>query len=338
MKLLRYILFPIVPIYYLATWFRNKLYDFGIKSSKSFEVPVICVGNLSVGGTGKTPMIEYLIRLLNKKYKIATLSRGYKRKTKGFVIADKSSSVKTIGDEPFQFYKKFSEVIVSVDTNRCNGIEHLLNLQQKPNVILLDDAFQHRRVKAGFNILLSSYENLYSNDMVLPTGNLREPKSGAKRADVIVITKCPNSISDKEKNEIKRNLKTLNHQQVFFSSIVYSKTIKNEVEELKLQGLKGEKFTLVTGIANAISLVEFLNSEGLTFDHLNFKDHHEFSASEIELFKTKKLIITTEKDFMRLEPNFKSMNSVFYISIETTLDKASEFEDLVNKFISTFNK
>jgi tetraacyldisaccharide 4'-kinase len=177
-----------------VTWLRNKSYDFGLKSSTHFDVPIICVGNLSVGGTGKTPMIEYLIRLLKTNYKIAALSRGYKRKTKGFVIANKTMTALDLGDEPFQFYKKFEDVIVSVDANRRHGIKQLMALEHKPDVILLDDAFQHRKVKAGLNILLTSYDNLYCNDIVLPTGNLREPKSGAKRAGVIVVTKCPKLI------------------------------------------------------------------------------------------------------------------------------------------------
>ena len=225
---------------------------------------------------------------------------------------------------------------MSVDTNRQNGIEHLLKLSQKPDVILLDDAFQHRKVKAGFNILLTSYDNIYINDIVLPTGNLREPKSGAKRADVIIVTKCPNSISDAEKNKIIRSLKPLQHQHVFFSSIIYSNTIKNDVEEISLDKLKGKKFTLVTGIANAKPLVEYLNSEDLTFDHLNFKDHHDFSENDIKLFKSKELIITTEKDFMRLEPYIKENTTVFYIPIETFIDKASEFNGLIKKFIVNF--
>ena len=336
MKLLRYILFPIVPFYYLVTWFRDKLYDFGIKSSRSFNVPIICVGNLSVGGTGKTPMIEHLIRILGNKHKVATLSRGYKRKTKGFIVADKNISVQDLGDEPFQFFKKFKDLIVSVDANRCNGIDNLLNLKQKPDIILLDDAFQHRKVKAGFNILLTSYGNLYTNDFVLPTGNLRGPKSGAKRADIIVVTKCPNSISEAEKSEIKNQLKPLQHQHVFFSSIVYSKTIKNEVEEINIEDLKGKKFTLVTGIASANPLVEYLNSKSLTFDHLNYKDHHDFSEKDIDLIKSKEFIITTEKDFIRMEPFLKGNNTVFYIPIEISIENTSEFEDLINNFIVNF--
>ncbi len=336
MKLLRYILFPIVPFYYLVTWLRNILYDLRLKSSTSFDIPVICVGNLSVGGTGKTPMIEYLIRLLNKNYKIATLSRGYKRKTDGFVLADETMNAYDIGDEPFQFYKKFNDIIVSVDTNRCDGIRQLLALENKPEVILLDDAFQHRRVKAGFNILLTSYDNLYCNDMVLPTGNLREPKSGAKRADVIVVTKCPKLISEAEKQQIRSQLNSSEHQHVFFSSIVYSNKIKNSLEERKLQDLRGNMFTLVTGIANAKPLVDYLHSEGLNFEHLNFKDHHEFSEKDIEYLKTKALIVTTEKDFMRLETYFKNSNKLFYLPIETVLNNAKNFDSLITKFIASF--
>lgn len=336
MKLLRYIAFPLVPVYYLVTWLRNKFYAFGLKSATSFEVPIICVGNLSVGGTGKTPMIEYLIRLLKTNYKIATLSRGYKRKTKGFVLANETMNALDLGDEPFQFFIKFKDVIVSVEADRRQGIGRLLALDQKPDVILLDDAFQHRKVKAGFNILLTSYGNLYCNDMVLPTGNLREPKSGAKRADVIVVTKCPKFISEEQKQQIISRLKPLEHQSVFFSSIVYSDKIKNSMEEKKLHDLMDNRFTLVTGIANAKPLVEFLQFEGLKFEHLNFKDHHEFSEKEIENLRKKSIIITTEKDFMRLEPYFKNVNSLYYLPIEIELDNPKKFDGLITKFMTGF--
>ena len=224
MKIFRFILFPIMPIYYLVTWLRNKLYDLGIKKSVSYGFPVICVGNLSTGGTGKTPMIEYLIHLLKADYKVATLSRGYKRKTKGFQLADKNATAETIGDEPFQFYSKFrNEILVAVDANRCNGIQNLLN--ENSEVILLDDAYQHRKVKAGFNILLTTYNNPYFNDLVLPTGNLREPKGGASRANIIVVTKCPKGLSDNEKSNYIKRIHPEKHQHVFFSSIAYSDSL-----------------------------------------------------------------------------------------------------------------
>ncbi len=336
MKLLRYILFPVVPVYFLVTWFRNKLYDFGLISSTSFDIPIICVGNLSVGGTGKTPMIEYLIRLLQKHYKIATLSRGYKRKSKGFVIANKSNDISAVGDEPFQFYSKFDGLIIGVDANRRNGITQLLNLDAKPDIILMDDGFQHRKVKAGYYILLTSYDNLYSKDLVLPTGNLREPKSGAKRANIIVVTKCPVHMSEDEKQSIIDSLGPKTHQHVFFSSISYSEKIKNSFKENSLIDLKGEVFTLVTGIADASPLVDFLNSKGLKFDHLKFKDHHEFSRNEIADLNTKALIVTTEKDFMRLNSNFRNSDKVYYLPIETVLDDAKNFDGLITEFLVNF--
>ena len=335
MKLLRYLLFPTVPMYYLVTWVRNKMYDLGLKSSTTFDVPVICVGNLSVGGTGKTPMIEYLIRLLKNNYKIATLSRGYKRKIKGFIIADETTDAHAIGDEPFQLFKKFTDVIVSVNANRRTGIKQLLGLEHKPDVILLDDAFQHRRVKAGFNILLTSFNSLYYDDIVLPTGNLREPKSGAKRADVIVVTKCPKSISETDRQRIINKLRPLEHQRVFFSSISYSDEMINSFGKRKLHDLKNKTFTLVTGIANSKPLVDFLHAEGLNFEHLNFKDHHEFSEKEVKQLKSKDLILTTEKDFMRLEPYFKNSDKVYCLPIETVLDNSKAFDGLIIDFVAS---
>lgn len=333
MKILRYILFPVVPIYYVVTWLRNKLYDLGIKSSKSYEFPVICVGNLSVGGTGKTPMIEYLIRLLHNDYKIATLSRGYKRNTKGFFVADTTATASSIGDEPFQFYKKFKNIIVSVDANRQNGIAHLRNLQPQPNVILLDDAFQHRKVKAGFNILLTAYDNLFTDDWLLPTGNLREPKIGANRADTIIVTKCPNNLSESKKKTIVQNIQPLSHQSVFFSHIVYSKLVYNQKGEKPLEDLKSKPITLVTGIANAEPLVDYLKEKDLNFEHLNFKDHHEFSDTEIQNLKSKACMLTTEKDYVRLQPHFENEQQLYYLPIETKIDNDAQFQQLIKNYL-----
>ncbi|MCX7547923.1 tetraacyldisaccharide 4'-kinase [Xanthomarina sp. F1114] len=334
MKFLRYILFPIVPIYYLVTWTRNKLYDLGWKKSKSYAFPIICVGNLSVGGTGKSPMIEYLVRLLKSDYKLATLSRGYKRESEGFKLAGTTDSAKTLGDEPFQFYNKFGdEILVAVDANRQNGIENLHALNNKPDVILLDDAFQHRKVHAGFNILLTAYGDLYCNDIVLPTGNLREPKKGAKRAHIIVVTKCPINISDKEKEEIRVRLNTEAGQSVFFSSISYSNNIFSQTERLGLAQLKG--FTLVTGIANPDPLIQYLKSNNLEFNHLNFKDHHNFSAKEILDLSRLDFILTTEKDFMRLKDEKSLKDKLFYLPIEVSLDKPEEFNKEILDYLKS---
>ena len=327
-KFIRIILFPVVPIYYLVTWLRNWLYDHGFKSSKSYDIPIICVGNLSTGGTGKTPMIEYLIRLLHQHKSVATLSRGYKRITEGFILADESASADTIGDEPFQFFRKFQDVKVAVDSNRQNGIEQLLSLKDETEVILLDDAYQHRKVKAGFNILLTAYYNLYSNDIVLPTGNLREPRSGAKRANIVVVTKCPNDISQQEKDSIKKKLKVDSHQQLFFSHIDYADTVISNHKELPINTLP--KFTLVTGIANANPLVKFLNDKGLEFDYLEYPDHYSYKPSDIENLSQKGLIITTEKDYVRLSDN-ESLD-LYYLPIEIKMDKEEEFNKAVKSF------
>ena len=333
MKLVRYLLLPVVPVYFLVTWLRNKLYDLGIKNSTAYNFPVICVGNLSVGGTGKTPMIEYLIRLLKSEHHVATLSRGYKRQSTGFVIADKNATANTVGDEPFQFYQKFEDVIVSVDADRVHGISQLIALQNPPEVVLLDDAFQHRSVKAGFHILLTSFDDLYTDDILLPTGNLREPRQGAERADVIVVTKCPEDVSEETKQEIKRKINPLRHQEVFFGSIAYANSIRNKEIHIDLETLKSQPFTLVTGIANPKPLVAYLRTLGLQFEHLKFKDHHEFNESELKILKQKHLIVTTEKDMMRLRPHFNRSDAIYYLPIEMNIDRPSEFDTLVSRFV-----
>ncbi|ALJ06310.1 tetraacyldisaccharide 4'-kinase [Pseudalgibacter alginicilyticus] len=332
MKLLRKILFPLVPVYYTVTSVRNKLYDLGFKKSKSYDFPVICVGNLSVGGTGKTPMIEYLIKLLKNDYKIATLSRGYKRKSEGFQLADENSTVEILGDEPFQFYTKFGNVIqVAVDANRQAGISKLRILENGVEIVLLDDAFQHRKVNAGFNILLTTYNNIYTNDFVLPTGNLREPKSGAKRANIIVVTKCPETLDISKKTELIKQINPEKHQAVFFSSIAYAEEVISLNAKRTIDTLNN--FTLVTGIANPKPLISFLKSKGLSFEHLNFKDHHEFSKEDILKLENKGVIVTTEKDFMRLK-HYKSLQSaLYYLPITMVIDDSLKFNELIKSFV-----
>ncbi|WP_136479963.1 tetraacyldisaccharide 4'-kinase [Cognatitamlana onchidii] len=331
MNLLRKLLFPVVPIYYMVTWLRNKLYDVGMKPSISYNFPVICVGNLSVGGTGKTPMIEYLIESLKDDYKVATLSRGYKRKTQGFRLADSNDSADTIGDEPFQFYTKYHNdgVGVAVDANRRRGINNLKAFE--PEVILLDDAYQHRKVKAGFNILLTTFKKPYYKDIVLPFGDLREPKSGAKRANAIVVTKCPPDLNDSEKNKIIKYISPLAHQKVFFSAISYSKLVYSTNDSIELSSLR--RFTLVTGIANAFPLVDFLKGETLLFDHLEFNDHHNFSEDDIMNLSKKELILTTEKDFMRLKQYEILEHKLYYLPIAVTIDDAAGFNEYILDFV-----
>jgi len=330
-KFYRKLFFPFVPVYYSVTWLRNKLYDLGIKKSVSFDFPVVCVGNLSIGGTGKTPMIEYLIKLLKNDYSVATLSRGYKRKTKGFQLADLNATSESIGDEPFQFFSKFKDDIqVAVDSDRVNGIIRLISLKKSPEIILLDDAFQHRRVKAGLNILLTTYDALFVDDFVLPAGNLREPRRGYKRANIVVVTKCPKRLNETDKIRIIKRIKPSGFQNVFFSSIEYSDTIKSIGNEKKLESLN--RFTLVTGIANAKPLVDFLKEKQLKFEHLNFQDHHDFSDSDIEELNKRELIITTEKDFMRLQKYNSLKEKLFYLPIAVNISESDKFNFLVKEF------
>lgn len=327
MKLLRKISFPFNPAYYVVTWLRNKFYDNGILGSSSYETPIICVGNLSVGGTGKTPLVEYLIRLLKNEHKIAVLSRGYKRKTKGFVLADENATANSIGDEPMQFHEKFQDITVAVDADRRNGISHLLT--KNIDAIILDDAFQHRKVEAGLNILLTTYSRPFYKDYILPSGTLREPRSGFKRADIIIVTKCPEDISKEEKDKIIKKIKPQDHQLVFFSWIGYG--------ELPKEVTNAPSLTLVTGIANPRPLVEHLNSRKLEFDHLKFGDHHDFNDAEINLFRSKEMVLTTEKDYMRLKGRVES-DRLFFLPIEMKIDNAKDFDDRIKRFVKDFKK
>lgn len=332
MKLLRLLLFPVVPFYYVVTWLRNKLYDTGVFNSQSYDDPVICVGNLSTGGTGKTPMVEYLINFLQESYRVATLSRGYKRKSKGFRLASDSSTYEDLGDEPFQYHLKYPKIQVAVSEERQVGIDHLLSQNAKPNVILLDDAFQHRKVKAGLNIVLSAFDQPYYKDIVLPTGNLREPRAGYKRADVIIITKCPKDLDPKQKIEITRDINPLSEQEVYFSWIEYAPFVTNNKESIKPNDLK--RFTLVTGIANPSPLVNHLKKQGLNFDHMAFSDHHNFSKEELESLNKLGNIITTEKDYIRLQDSdILDLSKVFYLPIKMKIDREEQFNERVLHFL-----
>ena len=327
MNLLRKILFPFAILYGFITSIRNFLFDKGILKSYSFDVPVIAVGNLSIGGTGKTPQIEYLIRLLSSKYTVATLSRGYKRESEGYILADSTSNAVILGDEPFQFYKKFKNIQVAVDTDRKNGIEQLLSLSKKPQVILLDDAFQHRKVKAGFYILLTSYGDLYSDDFMLPTGNLRESKSGAKRANLVIVTKCPANLSLDEQNKIKHNLKLEPNQELYFSYINYDEFIYSEDTTLKVSEIENIDKLLLAGIAKPEPFFNHLQSENE--EKLVFADHHHFTENDLLAINNKaqnKIIITTEKDYVRL--NGKLINKqLYYLPIQSSFLSKSELFD-----------
>ncbi|MCF6130259.1 tetraacyldisaccharide 4'-kinase [Flavobacterium sp. AS60] len=335
MILLRKLLFPFAILYGFITSLRNYLYDKGILKSYSFDIPVIVVGNLSVGGTGKTPQIEYLIRLLSPNYKVATLSRGYKRKSEGFVLADANSNAEILGDEPFQYFKKFPNIQVAVDADRRNGIEQLVNQKEKPEVILLDDAFQHRKVKAGFYILLTAYGDLFSDDFILPTGNLRESRNGAKRANIIIVTKCPPNITESEQESIKKKLGV--DLPIYFSSIDYDDKVYNDdAMSLAVNEIKSTQKILLAGIAKPKPFFDFLQAD--TDEIMVFPDHHHFSESEILTLKNKaktKIIITTEKDFVRLEAKiFKTQ--LYYLPIKSKFVSNQEtFDQIILNYVGT---
>lgn len=334
MKSLRKLLFPFSILYGGITAGRNFLYNKGWLKSKAYNLPVICVGNLSTGGTGKTPMIELLVSFLKENHKLAVLSRGYKRRTSGYREVLVNSKVEEVGDEPLQFKKKFPEITVAVCEDRQTGIE---KLHPTSELILLDDAFQHRKVRASFNILLTPYDSLYADDYVLPAGNLREPRNGAKRAHVIVVTKCPNNISLSNIENIKRKLNPTLKQEVYFSKIGYGSEIKAADQSKPIEYLNDKKFLLVTGIANPKPLISYLKERGLTFEEKSFPDHHNFTTSEIESLKTHKLILTTEKDFMRLA-SLKDVTEIYYLPIQTVIMHGEEanFKNRINKSLREF--
>ena len=336
MNLFRKILFPFAILYGFITSIRNFLFDKGILASYSFELPIIVVGNLSVGGTGKTPQIEYLIRLLSERYTIATLSRGYKRKSKGFVLANANATAETLGDEPYQFHQKFPSIQVAVDADRKNGIEQLLAQSHPPQIILLDDAFQHRKVKAGFYILLTAYDDLFVDDFLLPTGNLRESRSGAQRADVIVVTKCPTTLSEAEQTRIKQKLRRLSkpNQAVYFTFVSYSSVVHSEKGSIPVVQIQQSNCVLLAGIAKPSSFFNYLkNAESIC---LTYPDHHHFTDSDIQDIQQQagdKLIVTTEKDYVRLKDSVLQ-DQLYYLPIQTSFITASDqFDATILNFI-----
>ena len=321
LKSFRVLLLPFALLYGLIVWFRNWLYNKQIKESVSFGLPVICVGNLSVGGTGKSPMVEYLVLHLKNLYKVATLSRGYKRKTMGYALASDYTTAIDVGDEPMQFHRKFPDVPVAVGEQRVQAIPQLLHDKPQTEVIILDDAFQHRAIKAGFNILLTEYDNLFTRDFYLPTGDLRDSRSSYKRADVIVVTKCPPDISEEEGKEIIKEIEPLPHQGVFFSAIAYG-TIYHIIRNTYGYFDEETEVLLITGIANPKPLKEYLEQHINTYYMMHFNDHHIFSIDDWKDIKKrfesvqaeKKILLTTEKDAMRLQKFVQEIDGMpFYV-------------------------
>ena len=345
-------LLPLSWIFKLIIRMRNQLFDLGILKSQAFDIPVISVGNITVGGAGKTPHVEYLIRLLTDKVKVAVLSRGYKRKSRGYVLADKDSSIFQIGDEPYQMMKKFPQIYVAVDKKRTEGITRLTTdkFTNDVDVVLLDDAYQHRYVKPGINILLVDYHRLIIYDKMLPAGRLREPKEGKSRADIVIITKCPEDLKPMEYRVLTKAMNLFPYQELFFTSLVYEdlrpmfggKTISLDSMNEQMNVL------LLTGIASPKQMIIDLQPKFKTIHPLSFGDHHQFTHKDVERINNEfntlpspKMIITTEKDATRLEAidglneQVRSSLYILPIRIKFMLDQEENFN---NKIISYVRK
>ena len=315
---MRILLLPISLLYHIVLAIRHKLYDWHILKTTRFEKPVICVGNLKLGGTGKTPHTEYLIRLLKNDHRVATLSRGYGRRTKGFRLAETSSKFEDLGDEPLLYFKKYPGIQVAVDEDRVNGVTHLLG-EQGVNVVLLDDAFQHRSISAGLNILLTEYQRLYTDDYLFPAGTLRDVRSAAKRAEIIVVSKAPKDLDEEEKQQIINKLNISKGQKVYFSYLEYAplQPLNEAAKRVPIENT--DSVLAFCGIADPKPFVEELKKHFKTVDFLSFADHHAYTENDVktivERYKTlsgeKKIIVTTEKDAARLT------NSPYLCQFET---------------------
>lgn len=351
---------PLAWLYGLGVGLRNLLFDCGILSSRSFDVPVISVGNISVGGAGKTPHTEYLIRLLQDRYHVAILSRGYKRRSRGYILADTDTPMPVIGDEPHQMKQKYPHAHVAVDKNRCRGIQHLISSETQPpaDVILLDDAFQHRYVQPGINILIMDYHRLICFDRLLPAGRLREPKSALHRADIVIVSKCPSYLTPMDKRGIERSLDMQPWQHIFFTTLTYDTpypliTPPADVPvtppafwQTGADTHRTLPMLLLTGIASPqqmeYDLSRLLNAD---FDVLSFPDHHAYTTADITTIIDRshgKTIITTEKDAARLRSLPPSMlppslaASIWVLPIKVSFldaDRQQLFDNLIQSYV-----
>lgn len=345
----RKIFYPLSILYGWVIACRNYLFDNGILKSHSFDLPVISVGNITVGGTGKTPHIEYLVNLLKGEFRVAVLSRGYKRLSKGFILADLNTSMHKIGDEPFQMRQKYPDILVAVDKDRCHGIDKLRELDPKPDAILLDDAYQHRYVKPGINILLVDYNRLICNDMMLPAGNLREPERGKNRANIVLITKCPQDIKPFDYRIISKHMKLYPYQKLFFTTFQYKgiKALFKPKEEIHpMKWLRDKKVLLLTGIASPDKLQEEIRRY-TQITPLTYGDHHAFTPKDMELLRQKfqalkskeKLIVTTEKDAARLQDidfipeELKPHLYVVPIEVVFMQDQQKQFNHIITDYV-----
>ncbi len=344
---MKYLLLPFALIYRCVAVVRNRLFDWGILKSKAYGVPVIVVGNITVGGTGKTPHVEYLVRMLGAKRRVAVVSRGYGRSTSGFVEVRPESDVRSVGDEPLQIKRKFPDVLVAVDEVRTHAIDHLL-AADAADTFILDDAFQHRHVRAGLNIVLVDYNRPIFNDLMLPAGRLREPRCGISRANVVLVTKCPKTLTDTERQEFSRKLKLSPEVLAFFTTFGYGQLVPIGNSPVDAE-LSGATAVVATGIARPERLYQHLTDSGAKVVGLKFPDHHFFTTDDIDKVITDyqsveselKMVVVTEKDAMRLTPELTARLSgvpVYYLPIQVEfLAEQAQFDELVERFCVTSN-
>jgi tetraacyldisaccharide 4'-kinase len=349
LKSFRILLLPFALLYWLGISIRNWLYKKNILKSASFGLPLICVGNLSVGGTGKSPMVEYLVSNLKDKFKVATLSRGYKRKTKGYALANENTTALEIGDEPMQFHQKFPDVPIAVGEERIFAIPQLLHDKPETQAIILDDAFQHRSIKAGLNILLTDYNNLFTRDFYLPTGDLRDSKSSYKRAEIIVVTKCKPDLSELEKQKVINEINPMPGQLIFFTAIDYGQLYHISSNISFTLDAKTEVL-LVTGIANPRPLKRMLEEHSSSYQMLQYSDHHIFTIDDLNEIKqkfkkietTNKIILTTEKDAVRLIKFTNELTElplyVIPVRHQFLFEEGGSFDKTVANFIQNFSQ
>ena len=349
LKSFRYLLFPFAALYGMVIFIRNKLFDKNILKSASFNFPLICVGNLAVGGTGKTPMVEYILKVLKSRYKVATVSRGYRRKTRGYLLANESTTALEIGDEPMQIHLKFPDVSVAVGEERLVAIPQLLHDRPDMEVVVLDDAFQHRTIRAGLNIILTDFSNLFTRDHLLPVGDLRDLKSESRRAQAIVITKCPQDLSLQQKASLLAEINPLSTQKVFFTAIEYSSPYHLFTRQ-ELPVTEDMDVLLVCGIANPDPVKQLLNEKVGSYEMLRYNDHHIFNLDDLDEIRNEfekiqnshKVILTTEKDAVRLL-KFRNELSILPILVlpvrhKFLFDQGGEFDRLLLDFVEGFSK
>lgn len=348
--LARILLSPFSLLYGIGVWLRNVAYDTGLVKATKFSLPVISVGNLSVGGAGKSPHVEYLIELLKPYIDVATLSRGYMRKTKGFKLVEYKDTAESVGDEPLQYKRKYNDLVVAVSESRNTGIPMIL--QQHPNIqtILLDDAYQHRAVTPGLNILLTQYELPFTRDSLLPVGRLREWKAAYKRADIIIVTKCPDNITIKDKQNLLKEIDPFSHQHMYFSRYEYQMPYHFIHLKNRLDLDINQQVLLISAIANTDYLLDYLEPKVGSIQHLEYEDHHPFTEEDLRYQKKvfdnmegdNRIILTTEKDAMRLEPYRQQFYDwginiyVLPIKVKFIFEEQEIFNDSIKDFLLGF--